>query len=304
MLFSVILGEQNGIDNNWEVIEDNYGNTIIANNSIRQKIRLGKKVDKKFEKVYSDGEANSYNIAENTFISNNYSNMNLSLMNFWHEDKEIQEQHNDDQICFITFTNNKYKMISYDNFSNEIVQTYRKINEYQGCAFTFNYLGCKLFRIYAKNLVINKFVDILISVDENGKIVIDETVVEDKEQLNSLRSQFKSLNKRINHFRITAESGKLLTKAYITDTAHKDFTLELLTDVPNADVIILETSKPGELSDSDKEVVDFVLEKNKNLRAITVVGTELPRDFCKEYKLLYLFKYDTTINQVVCLKSN
>ena len=105
MLFSVVLGNQNLIENEWKIVEDNYNNSIITNESIRQKIRTGKNVEKKLDPAYSSASVKAYDIASNTFVSNNYSNMNLTLMNFWSDDEEKLNLHSDDHIMFITLSN-------------------------------------------------------------------------------------------------------------------------------------------------------------------------------------------------------
>ena len=40
------------------------------------------------------------------------------------------------------------------------------------------------------------------------------------------------------------------------------------------------------------------------IKAITAVGVDVPYDFCKEYSILYLFKYDIETHKLTCLKSN
>ena len=81
MLYSVILGnlENSEINNNWTLANDDYNNTFITNVSIRQKIRLGKNVEKKLNEIKNNSQNTAiYKIAKNTFLSNNNKNMNLS----------------------------------------------------------------------------------------------------------------------------------------------------------------------------------------------------------------------------------
>ena len=303
MLLSVVLGNQSLIKNEWEIVEDNYGNSIITNSSIRQKIRLGKNVEKKLDVAYSSSYAKAYNIGTNTFVSNNYSNMNLSLMNFWTNDEEDLKLHSDDNIMFITLSNRNYKLLGYDNYGNEIVQTYKKNNEYQGCAFTFKYFNCKLFKVFAKDFTMNKFVEIIVGIDEEGKVYTTKTVVEDKNTIFRLSNTFKNLtkNKKSIHFKMSTESGRLLTKAYITDADSKDVALELTKDVKGAEIVVLE-GVDGNLTENDIRNIENII--HNNTRALTLIGTDVPRDFCRNYKILYLFKYDDTTGVLRCLKSN
>ena len=303
MLFSVILGNQGLITNDWELIEDKYKNTLITNNSIKQKIRLGKNVEKKLELAYSSANTKAYYLGTSTFISNNYSNMNLSLMNFWSQNEEDLELHSDDHIAFITLSNRNYKLLAYDNLGNEIVQTYKKINEYQGCAFTFKYFGCKLFKIYAKDLNLNKYVEILISVDDEGKIQVTKDVVEEKNLVFKLNTTFKNLvrNKRVIHFKMSTESGKLLTKAYITDKDSEAVARELTKDINGAEIVVIEGDSQ-KLTDNDIKNINSII--HSNTRAVTLIGTDLPRDFCKNFRILYLFKYFDDNGVLRCIKSN
>ena len=52
-----------------------------------------------------------------------------------------------------------------------------------------------------------------------------------------------------------------------------------------------------------KEIMTNALRPNR-IKAITAVGVDVPYDFCKEYSILYLFKYDIETNKLTCLKSN
>ena len=78
MLLSILVGGvETDVTNEWGLTTDSYGNTFMSNESIRQRIRLGKKVDTKFDKVYSSSNASCYDFAKNTFLSNNNKNVKL-----------------------------------------------------------------------------------------------------------------------------------------------------------------------------------------------------------------------------------
>lgn len=301
MLLSIVLGNQNEIKNDWELVEDRYGNSIIGNSYLKQKIRLGKNVEKKLDKVYSSSNAVAYDIADNTFISNNQSNMNLALIKYWNKDQELIDQFTHDNILYITFSNKSYKLISYDNLGNEIVQTYKKIGEYQGCAFTFKYFGCNLFRLYAKDLVMNKFVEIVISIDENGKVSVVKNVIEDRDILNKVRNEAKALNRRFVHFKVSTESGKLLTNTYITTKEHEELVDEITDDITNVNIIVVENVDGKLVTEFGDDISELL---RPNSRAITTVGVDLPKDFCKNYKILYLFDYDVETAKLTCIRSN
>lgn len=317
---SVIIGHTN-VDNNWKVDSDKYGNAFILNESIRQKIKIGKNVTDKLDLIdevkseltadlgASSYAASCYDIAEHTFISNNNKNMNLSLMNFVSKSEVLNEQHCDDNILYITISNDMYTLIKYDNMDNEIVQTYRKSKKYQGCAITFKYYDCNLFSMYCKNKEIDKFVELRVSVDKAGKVCVKETEIIDKNILKGLKKQCeRSENGR--HFKVTAESGKLLTSTYVIDSEYVEQVTELVKDIPNSNIIVIEGGSDAfrdDWDDEHKEALDKALTQgivDNRVRAITCIGLTIPYEYYKKYSLIYVFNYNMETSQLSCVKSN
>lgn len=291
MLFSTIIGNRDLVANEWTVVEDRYENSIITNPNIKQNIRIGKNVSKNLDLVYRKDNVVAYNMGTSTFISNNYSNMKLSLMNFWSSDEEVMKLHTDDHIMFITLDNKNYRLIGYNNCGNEIVQTYKSNGVYQGCAFVFKSFDDSLFKLRVEDLKLRETVELVVGIDEDGYVFVTR---------NTVRNQRRPMNKFV-HFKISTESGKVMTKAYITDADSKQTALDLTKDIKGAEIVVLEGD--GErLTPNDVRNIENII--HDNTRAITLIGTDVPRDFCSKYKILYLFKYFDDNGVLRCLRSN
>lgn len=308
MLVSMILNNHdNSINNEWKLSTDAYNNTFIANESIRQRIRLGKNVKKTLEKVCEAEHVAAYKLPESTFLSNNNKNMNLSLMNFWSQDHEVKANHLDDNILYITFMNKDYKMIEYST-GYEVLQTYRKKGEYQGLAIVFKTAEGRIFTMKAQDLRDKTFVEITVDVDSEGNMTANYTTIEDKHEIGNLVNKLKKFGPRVPHF--VMDVDKLPTNTFIIDDGYADAVKDLLNDIPNAQVISLIGGSEAfseDRTDEEKKSVDELMKKHivdERVRAITTIGVRLPKTFCRTYNILYLFNYDMETNRITCVRSN
>ena len=307
MLLSLVIGKSNtDITNEWSLSSDSYDNNFIVNETTRQRIRLGKKVNTKCEKVMDKENFSAYNIATNTFFSNNNKNMNLILMNFWAEDKEVRENHEDDNILYINILNNDYKVISYDCKENKILQTYHKTNEYQGLAVVFKGLNKDVFTFRARNNATNKFVDVVVNVDENGIASYSETEVTDSRQIQKAAYYTKKLGKKLKNF--TIKTDGFPTNTFIVNPQFMETVEETIKEnVPNHVIMIADNYIfSDELSEEERKDVHAHFKEyitDERIRAITVVGVRIPQSFLKEYNILYVFNYDIETGKITCIKS-
>lgn len=308
MLISMILGNDiNGLNNEWNLTTDTYGITFIANESIRQRIRLGKNVKKVLKKVCDENNIAAYTLPTSTFLSNNNKNMNLSLMNFWSQDPEVKENHVDDSILYITFMNKDYKMIEYTT-ACEVLQTYRKKGEYQGLALVFKHAEGVIFTMKAQNLNDKSFEDIVVSLDENGNMSVAYDTIEDKHEIGRLVNKMKKFGPKVPHF--VMDVDKFPTNTFIIDEKYVNDVADLLNDIPNAQIITLiggSAAFADDLTDEEKASVDALMKKHivdERVRAVTTIGVRLPKTFCKTYNILYLFNYDIENNKITCVRSN
>lgn len=332
MLFSVIIGNQQKVANDWEVRKDEFEQSYIHNDSIRQRIRLGKNVPKhltvdyscanvaafKFEDepeealdaTYADVRA--YKIANKTFISNNNKNMNLALINFYSKDKAVMEAHKEDHIMFVTMVNDNYELVDYFAYEGvDIIQTYRKKGLYQGCVVSFKEAPEEgdLLRLYVKDKVKNRFVSIDISMTDKNRILVHKEGIV-KDYLKTIRRIYKTLEskKKQEQFKIRVPEGKLLTRVYITTYSHEAELADILKDKGIKNFVIISI-------DQDKLTKDYLKVdeirntlnaeiRDERIRAVTTYNIDMPWSFCKDFNIMYLFSYDGKKDLLTCLKSN
>lgn len=310
MLYSVVLGNQEIIKNDWALITDEFGNTYISNDDIRQRIKLGNKVNPKLDLVYSSAFSCCYNMPENTIISNGNRNMNLSLINYWSKDKNEMEKHVDDSILYITLMNENYKLICYNSEAGDIVQTFKKKDVYQGFAIRFkdtNMVNVSL-SIEMKDIKMNRYVVIDIKIDEEGKIDVQKTPIENKKEISKMKALLKKIGNKLAHFKIDFKDNNFITAVTLV---HPDYIEEMnqYTDgIKNAvlievDPIVFEKNAPEDLVKEYDRIFEEQIVTPK-VKAITTVGVKLPYEFCTKYKILYLFSFDVETKKLKCLRSN
>lgn len=308
MLISMILGNNiDGLNNDWNLTTDTYGNTFIVNDSIRQRIRLGKNVKKVLNKICDSNNIAAYTLPTSTFLSNNNKNMNLSLMNFWSQDNEVKANHVDDNILYITFPNKDFKMVEYHT-DYKVLQTYRKKGEYQGLGIVFTHADGVLFTMKAQDLNDKTMVEIVVTLDENGNMDVNYNTIEDKKEVGRLIGKMKKFGPRVPHFVMSVD--KLPTNTFIIDDDYSDAVKELLNDIPNAQVISLIGGTEAfseDRTDEENNAVDELMKKHivdERVRAVTAIGVRLPKTFCRTYNILYLFNYDMETGEITCVRSN
>ena len=315
MLLSTIIGDQTTVSNDWTIEHDSYDNRYLANESLRQKIRMGKNTEEKLDRVFSSANMASYEISDNIVFSNSNKNMNLLMLNFFSKDPEERKNHKDQHILYVTMSIKNYMLTSYELIGDGIiVQTYRRKGEFQGCAIQFTELNQELMVIYAKDFEMNRFVKIYVSVDGEGRVQVDKLQISDREELKKARKKYRNLTKgnRLNHFKMSCPDDWLPTSTYIVNGLEEglvDAVKDLTKEIHNVSIMVLPAgdSTFTDGTDEEKEALDNMFKEaliDERVRAVTVVGARLPYDFCKKYKILYLFAIDDNTGGFVCLKSN
>ena len=298
MLYSVILGnlENSEINNNWTLANDDYNNTFITNVSIRQKIRLGKNVEKKLNEIKNNSQNTAiYKIAKNTFLSNNNKNMNLSLMNFWSSDENIRKEHIDDNVLYVTFLNKDYSLLDYTSYDNEVIQTYRQKDVYQGLAISFKDTKEYKFSMYLYDILNKRYVDVDVFFDNDGKFNVKTEI--DPSSAGRLKK-----NKKPMHFKMNIK--RFPTNTFLVNKKYEEEMINQTSNIPNVNIITID----GEIKDlrDNNSLHKLFTESivNNRVRAITTVGVKLPKTFCRTYNILYLFDYDIESEWIKCIKSN
>lgn len=307
MLYSVVLGDQNHIANEWDFTTDDFKNNFFSCKSIYQRLRIQKK-DAKEAIVLASSNAFSKVYYLPQFISFQLSNKNLTptLLNWWNNDEEIRNNHVDEEIAYITLNNKNYKLVSYcASLGVNIIGTYRKKDAYQGCVLKFQPDAetddhVKI-SINAFDYKANRFVILDVSL-YNGKVEINKIDHDDipEDVIRDLYKIHKKSLKKMNHFKIDVPLGTLLTRTYITTPEKEGLTKELTKDYKGADIIVV----PDEFS--EEELLTYIKEKiaGKGIRAVTTVGVRLPYDVIKDLKLSYIFDYDEKFQCILSVKSN
>ena len=319
MLYSVVLGEPEKITNEWSLVEDKYGNKFISNDSIRGKIRLGKSVEEKLERkftgtlVASDnsdegdlGTECGYEVAEDVFLSNNNKNMNLTYLKY---NPDNGKAHKDDDVLFLTLSQDTYTLYTYNTFDNSIIQTYKRKDQFNGCVIKFQTNEGevkKVIHLGVYNKQTEKFNTIDISVDDDGTNVEIHDHVE-KEEYDKLRA-IAGKKKWGSLFRIRVPQNSLVTNTYIVKEKYVPFIETATEKIKNAEIFSVDDESTLNVAEFKRDFSEYV-EKNR-IRMVTFIGLYAPKDFAREYKFLYMFnidpeKIDDDGNfRVNCIKSN
>lgn len=315
MLISTILGNSDAIENEWEISKDHYGTVYIANDDIKQRIRLAKNVEEKLEKISSSANMVEYELPSSVVFSNSNRNMNLSIINFWSKDEKKREEHEDSNIAYVTLINENYKLISYELAEGvKIVQTYCRRDLLQGCALLFDGIDRDIIFLRCKDLKQNRFVDIVVAVDENGTPYTNKFVAEQgSDELKKIKSEFKYVSNKFIHFKMTCTPGQLPTSTFIVNGASEDLVKEVEDMTKAIKNAVILTLPAGNASFSDKcteieaAAVHDMFQQNlvdAKVRAITTVGIRLPRGFYKDYRILYHYDINPDSGEIRCIKSN
>ena len=326
MLLSLVLGDQTSpVNNDWEKSVDSYGGHFIENTSIRQRIRLGKNVADKLELAYSSSNAKGYEIAKNIFFSNNYKNMNINVINY-RAQEENEEPHVDDHLLYVTMLNKNYELLDYDVKGYQVVQTYRKRDSHQGLAillddlddidFSDKDVDILVLTIGAFDISRNRIVDIDVYLTTNYRLEVNIGDVLDRGRLKDLRKIHKE--HRFHHFVLSVRN--LPTNTFLVDSEVSDDDLKRIVEgidneanvliIPEGQRLFFDIEKAREekreLTEAQIGVMKMLndLVVNERVRAVTLVNVKVPKTFCREYSLLYLFQYSLDSDTFFCVKSN
>ena len=297
-LTSIIIGDNEGkVDNNWGLSKDSYGNAFIKNESINQRIQLGYNVEDTLEMLACIEDIGVYKITDKAYISNNYNNMNLTLINLWNK-KKVNDK---EKIVYVTLMNKSYKLVSYTPHNNEIIQTYKLTQEYQGAVIKCT--DTKVMSLVLKDNETKKFVSYTINLNEDNSFRIEHEEIEDKKKIKKFSDVLKALGKKHKNFLISAKD-KIPTSTVIIDSNNVDESImEVLRENKNLHILDLDSEK---LKNSPEEYESLFTEElvNKRIRAVTTIGVRLPKDFFRTYRIICLFNYDKKLNKYYCVRSN
>lgn len=323
MLNSIIIGTAIGpqVNNKWEVVADKFNadRSILVNESINQRIKLGARVKDTLEEVYSGTKASGYNIDDHIIISNNFNNMNINIMKSKSRNKKSIENVDegkavtdvaiDESLLFVTLSNDDYTLIHYDTLDNEIKATYQNRKKgYQGCVLTYRETNEEkvILLLYVEDNITHIIKAIAVKIDKNGHV---SYIIEDatRDDLRHLREVNKYL--KFTHFKVYIPSKQILTKWVLCGEEHEDEVKKYLEkNYPKCEMYVIPNTYFGK--EADKNVQEKVnadlMEKltNNRVRAVTISGIKVPKNFCMTYKILYMFDFDVENLRTSCIRSN
>ena len=306
MLYSILIGGNTSATNDWILTNDNYDNTFISNTSIRQRIKLGKNVKKTLSDCHSFHEVDEdsvtpvysyteYKLPERIFISNNNKNMNLNLLNFFSTEKDVMDNHVDDDIAYITLSPDLI-VVRYENFSNKIVQTYHG-KDYKGIAVKFSSeINLCIMSITVKDVNTNTFKNISVFINNEHNLEVSITPITCEAYLKDINEM--KINPKGTYFVLDLKE-EMPTYTYITNTKCEEYLLEALNMRGVEKYNIITIGRDG-FRDKDLFKGELV---DQRIRAVTSVGVKLNPSFLKENNILYVFNYDIRNDEIKCIKS-
>lgn len=327
-----------GLNDIWKMQKNKkYNYATLENESIRQRIRFAKGVrlvdfTEYLVKTENDGEydAKIYDFGKGTTFSTSHTNMSLMVVSSQDSQEKSGTQFTD--IVYVTMETDDLKLLRYNLANREdmdIIQTYRKRDGYQGCAVAFNadkianggaIISFDIYRTDAKKIV--RFIITGEQLEGDPKLVlhVEETTIPKKE-ISSLRQILDKYKDRFLSFKVTLHSNPYPTSVYITTNdkftpemekrlkknAPKDYRVIILPNEKSLDYLNTVDMDKEFLSDKNDIALHETLDKEivmERVRAVTLLDIDVPYKFCKQYKILYLFKNVSDKGNTFCLRSN
>ena len=335
MLYSLTYGDIHEI--NWNVTKDKWNNSIITSDEIHQKLSIAKNLtmdegyldgatdntfvraigkigasqnETRYEsKPDTDEEKSTFvplmrlkacNIGEVSVISS-AKNLTVSIN---------ANKKNVKNIMYLIVDAAK-KVLNYELAEDvEIINTFRIKDKFVGAVLTFQNDeerdDNKLLDMYVesdgKYELVTIVTDILDDTNLGVKVWVEE--ITRKLELKQLSVLSKKYSKFSPGFKIKMNSP-FLTKVYFVHEKYSELMQEKLeASGPDQSVVFtFDDDDIGEITEENDEGYNQYIVEAHN-RALTLVGVNVPKDFCKKYKILYLFIHDPEKNTTVCVRSN
>lgn len=311
LLYNIVLGNHSVVPEKWSHIVDEHGNHFIANDSIRQRMRIDKGVDPELypevgelEPVWSSSNMQCYHMLPVRWVNNN-KNMNPLLL----MDKNADEN-NEQIVIYLTVASN-YSILFF-NTNHRILQTYHKNNVLQGCAIVLNEEERDTQKEFIKLTVYDnkkeQFSSISIKPSENDKrkILTERKAVSDKNSIKSMNDHMKKFKGRFMGFKIISKPKELLTSTYIVDKKFEEIIRKKTENISNITIYPVDAKR---MKSDEEYISDLVpilkddIDTNR-IRSITLCGVNLSLNIIRDLKLLYVFNYDVKHDVLSCKKSN
>lgn len=336
-LLSVVLGNNEKYNNDWKISKDQYDNDVVINESTSQKLRIGKYLVPTLELI-SNEEINTelgtdivtvHNFSDDSHHIVNKKNLSIIMLKNSNKDGDKFANYH---LMYVTIPTENVKIV--DSMVNlnyaEIINTYRS-NNMLGCvikidssrfpAATLNKVDdstCAYSTYRDQEVKIGEFIlynSTASNEDENlvRKVI---TVSRDLTSLHvtssyTLDEFYKDELERMlesNFFKkiIISPTKEIRTSVYIVNENRLEEFNSLVGDDEELTILsvnptIFKKGSEDDLAYFNQVMTDHIL--NNRVRAVTVVGIKLPKDFYTRYKVTTCFSHDLSTGMIRCVKA-
>lgn len=336
-LLSVVLGNNEKYNNDWIIAKDQYDNDVVINESTSQKLRIGKYLVPKLELI-SNEEINTelgtdivtiHNFSDDSHHIVNKKNFSIIMLKNSNKDGDKFANYH---LMYVTIPTENVKIV--DSMVNlnyaEIINTYRS-NNMLGCVIkldTSRFPNITLngdesnssaYSNYRDNEVkIGEFILYNSTASNEDENLVRKVITVDRE-LRSLHvtssytmdDYYKDELDRMlesNFFKkiIISPTKEIRTSVYIVNENRLEEFNQAVGEnedltILAVDPTIFKKGTPEALTYFDQVMKDHIL--NNKVRAITVVGIKLPKDFYTKYKVSTCFSHDLSTGMIRCVKA-
>ena len=321
----------------WEAREDDFGHESIYNERINQRINVMRSV--RANTFHRVGDHYTYQLADHAKIINSYSNMNLSLASLTNNDSE--EEHAGEHLLYFVYDSSMYRLLEYEMFNQDlkdpcvsIIHTFRKKDDYCGCAILFNVEKAKKQNHIRDDETYLTFPIISVSMEKTQEILNSETG-ELEEHVGVIRTTIAYCNEKetndeyiglypsenldemnIIHasniidnppnrkFMLSSVYGRGVTLAYLINKADYEEVKDRFSGINNVIIIGVDPAAlkapSGEVDEEGNPLIvspelHKIMRKNiveGKVHAVSIVNLHVPKDFCRNYKIWFLFNYN------------
>ena len=240
-------------------------------------------------------------------------------------DNRTDDNDNNQNIVSISIDNSVYQLVDYEGGSR-IVQTGRR-NGFQTCiisvdntideSYAFIYIMSIILRsvhnptqMIKYNIIINNSLtdatpDALYILRYNLNFSDTFRYLEYNELISSSGDKFYKNFKLSEIYGLFSEVVLVNTK-YVKQDENGNVNIPIINDNISGREYVKEIIPCTDKMIND-EGIDETLKNamlNKNVRVITTVGLKLSKDFCKKYKILYVYAYNPKTDISTCVKTN
>ena len=334
-LFNVVLGENDKYNNDWAITKDQYDNDVVINESTSQRIKVGKYLvptlslvsDTSVTTDASTDLVTTYHFSDDGHYVVNKKNLSIIMIKNGKNDKrDYSTQH----LIYLTIPTERLRVV--DSIINldcaDIINSYRNngmigaVISIDTALFPSEPLTSSdenlCYEFNKKEVSIGEFILYDTAAEDESRRVIKKIITVDRDLSRlSITSFFipqgfyKDLANNVaesNFFKklIISPTKTPRTSVYIVSDKVDDKVSEIFTDDDDVTILsvnpkIFKNCDDQGLINTFDECVKTHIVANK-VRAITVVGVKLPKEFYNKYRITTCFVHDLESGIIRCIK--